>query len=174
MTAPTRIARIRKTLLTTEEAARAVDRVKLLMSLRDFKGKDLWDALEAQGHPGTYSSLMRFLNAGRLPTSAEVESFARFFGTSVENLVLPTGEAGKRSQQRLIEYDLPAPAPRGAAAPAPARERLRPVRAARVDPAELRALTEAIAGLTVILREQLEWQKSGPWVGAVPDLRQVG
>ncbi len=173
MTSSPRIARIRKTLLTTEEAARAVDRVKLLMSLRGFKGKDLWDALEAQGHPGTYSSLMRFLNAGRLPTGAEVESLARFFNTSVEVLILPTGEAGRRSQQRLIEYDLPAPAAIPEA-PAPTRERLRPVRAARADAAELRALTEAITGLTVILREQLEFQKNGPW-GIVPEpVRRAG
>lgn len=175
MTAPARITRPRHALLTPAEAERAADLTKVLAASRGLSGgKDLFDALTVTGHPGTYSSLLRFLNSGRVPTFGEVESLARFFDVAPEYLTSRNGQArAKRTAAPLIEFDLPA------APPVPEAEKPAPVpslqgaRRRSATGAELGALAAAIGDLAAAVREQMEWQKTASWGG--PDqLRPAG
>lgn len=179
MTAPARITRPRHALLTAPEAERAADLVKVLAASRGLSGgKDLFDALTVTGHPGTYSSLLRFLNSGRVPTYGEIESLARFFAVAPEYLTSRSGQArAKRPAPRLIEFDLPPveAAPEGPEklVPIPAMRRPARARAGAASGPELAALADAVSGLTAVLREQMEWQKTAAWGG--PDhLRAAG
>lgn len=177
MTTPARITRPHNALLTVTEAERAADLVKVLAASRGLNGKALFDTLSATGHPGTYSSLLRFLNSGRVPTMGEIESLARFFRVSPDYLTSPAGQVPPKRQPRLIEFDVPAPAavpegPAEAPEPRPVPITRRPIRAvpAGVPDPGLTALADAILGLTAAVREQMEWQKTAAW----PDLRQAG
>lgn len=184
MTTPARITRPRNSLLTPAEAERAADLVKVLAASRGLPGgKDLFDALTVTGHPGTYSSLLRFLNSGRVPTYGEIDSLARFFDVAPEYLTTRSGQArAKRPAPRLIEFDLP-PAEAAPEAPVellPVKLPGRPGASSRRRPAasysapELSALADSVASLAAAVREQTAWQKTAAWPDSADQFRQAG
>jgi hypothetical protein len=178
MTSPARITRPRKALLTPAEAERAADLVKVLAASRGLNGKALFDTLSGAGHPGTYSSLLRFLNSGRVPTVGEIDSLARFFRVSPDYLTSPAGQVPPKRQPRLIEFDVPAPAPRPEGPlEAPVVRSLSTLRGGSrkvYAAAELAALADSVASLAAAVREQTEWQKTASWPGVSDQFRDAG